>query len=85
VDGIKEYVESIDDDLLDLEETVFEDDFMELNCSGCGEKLCVERNVVDDDDDVVEVICPNCNEVVYVNDGSFDYEYSPAEDDLDRH
>ncbi|MEA1960260.1 MAG: AraC family transcriptional regulator [Bacillota bacterium] len=78
VEEIKEYMESIDDDLLDLEETVFEEEFLQINCSKCGESLYIEHELMNDED-VIEVICPNCNEVVYVNDGSFDYEYSPPD------
>ena len=82
---MKEYVESIDDDLFELEENVLEDEFMEIECSNCKEKLYVEYDILDDDD-VIEVICPRCNEVVYVNDGSFDYESYESDEELtDRH
>lgn len=71
---IREYLESIDDDLLELEETVFEEDeFMEILCNSCGEKLYIETDILDDEDKI-EVICPRCNEVVYINDGSFDFD-----------
>ena len=43
---------------------------MELECSHCGEALYVECDILDDED-VIEVICPNCNEVIFINDGSF--------------
>lgn len=70
----KEYVESIDDDLSELEENVLDDDdYIQLECSNCGEKVYFETDILDDED-VIEVICPHCNEVVFVNDGSFDYE-----------
>jgi len=84
VEEIKEYIESIDDDLLDLEETVFEDEFLELTCANCGEKLYLEQDIIDDDEDVIEVICPNCNEVVYVNDGSFDFELPPMDNEVEE-
>lgn len=82
---IREYLEMIDDDLLDLEETVFEEDeFMEICCKSCGEKLYIENDVFDDEDRI-EVICPNCNEVVYINDGSFDYSHADLDQEIDSH
>ncbi len=80
---IREYLESIDDDLLELEETVFEEDeFMEINCNSCGEKLYIETDIFDDED-TIEVICPRCNEVVYINDGSFDYNHADLNQNID--
>lgn len=83
MDEFREYVESIDDDLFDLEESIYDDeDLIEVECQNCGEELVFDSDIMDDDD-VIEVICPNCNEVVYVNDGSFDYEPACIEHDLD--
>ncbi|MGI5921037.1 MAG: CD1247 N-terminal domain-containing protein [Syntrophomonadaceae bacterium] len=82
----KEYVESIDDDLNDLEESIGlgddidDSDYIQLECSQCGEKVYFETDILDDED-VIEVICPRCNEVVFVNDGSFDYEPAYIEND----
>ncbi|HOQ09065.1 MAG TPA: AraC family transcriptional regulator [Syntrophomonadaceae bacterium] len=83
MDEFREYVESIDDDLFDLEESIYDDeDLIEVECQHCGEELVFDADILEDDD-VIEVICPNCNEVVYVNDGSFDYEPACIEHDLD--
>ncbi|MEA4923969.1 MAG: AraC family transcriptional regulator [Syntrophomonadaceae bacterium] len=79
---IREYIQSVDDDLLELEETVAEDEFMELECRNCGETLYVESDIRDDED-TIEVICPNCNEVIFINDGSFDFEHLPDDDEID--
>jgi len=80
---VREYMESIDDDLLDLEETIFEEDeFMEICCKSCGEKLLIENDIFDDED-CIEVICPRCNEVVYINDGSFDYDLVTPDGNVD--
>ncbi|HPT70209.1 MAG TPA: AraC family transcriptional regulator [Syntrophomonas sp.] len=77
---IKEYIESIDDDLFELEETVLdEEEFTQIKCRGCGEKLLIEKDILDDEDHI-EVICPSCNEVVYINDGSFDFSSDDADD-----
>jgi formylmethanofuran dehydrogenase subunit E len=81
---IKEYIESIDDDLFELEETVLdEEEFTQIKCRTCGEKLLIEKDILDDEDHI-EVICPGCNEVVYVNDGSFDYFSDDADDDSSK-
>lgn len=80
-DEMQEYIQSVDDDLMDLEQTVVDDDFMELECQGCGEALYVETDILDDDD-TIEIICPNCNEVVFINDGSFDHEHLPLDDEI---
>ncbi|HQA08269.1 MAG TPA: AraC family transcriptional regulator [Syntrophomonadaceae bacterium] len=84
MDEFREYVESIDDDLFDLEESIYDDDedLVELECQHCGEELVFDADILEDDD-VIEVICPNCNEIVYVNDGSFDYDPAYIENDLD--
>lgn len=72
---MEEYLDSIDEDLLNLEDEIYEsddmctcgDEFIEADCPGCGETVCFDADIVDDDD-IVEVTCPNCDEVVYVND-----------------
>jgi len=82
-EDFKIYVETIDNDLLDLEEDMYgeDDDYVEVTCDNCGEDVYFDAGCLDDDD-VIEVICPKCNEVVYVNDGSFDFE--PATIDGDQ-
>ena len=75
---VREYIESIDDDLFELEENLHRD-VIELRCDNCGEELCFDTDLIEDDD-VIEIICPRCNEVVFVNDGSFDYEHAGYDD-----
>lgn len=75
-EDFKIYVETIDKDLLGLEEDMYGDDdgdYIEVTCEKCGEDVYFDASCLDDED-VIEVICPKCNEVVYVNDGSFDFE-----------
>lgn len=79
---LRDYIESVDDDLLELEESVGDDEFVELECHNCGEPLYVESDILDDED-VIDVICPNCNEVVFVNDGSFDHEHLPMDEEFE--
>ena len=69
---LEDYVESIDEDLYELEEDVLgddldEDDIVEVECPHCHETVCFDAEIIDDED-LIEVTCPNCDEVVYVND-----------------
>lgn len=50
-------IDEIDEDLGELEEIVY-DDFDGLGCDCCGE----------DDDDMFEVKCPSCGEIIYVDE-----------------
>lgn len=79
---LEDYLESIDEDLYTLEGEVYEDedevqggdgcgeDYLEVDCPKCGETVCFDSDILEDDD-VVEVTCPNCDEVVFVNDDSY--------------
>lgn len=79
---VREYIESIDDDLFELEENFKKDqDVIEVKCDNCGEELVFDADLLEDED-VIEIICPRCNEVVFVNDGSFDFEYGDYEDEI---
>lgn len=77
MEDFKEYVESIDDDLYDLEESFFENenekerDWIRTRCPNCGEDLYYEADIMDDEEEV-ELICPNCNELIYVSEDVFD-------------
>lgn len=84
IDGIneqlsvyKDYVDSIDQDLMDLEDMmgIHDDDgdYVSLVCKNCGEKVMVDSDFFDDENGI-EFICPKCNEVIYINDAAFDYE-----------
>ncbi len=93
LEDYKDYVESIDDDLFSMEEIVLnpngngsfidEEDFVELDCSHCGESLYFDSSLVEDDD-AIEIICPNCDEVVFINDGSFDFVHANMDFLLDE-
>ncbi len=58
---LDEYVESIDDDLAEIEEALFDDD-------DDGE----EEDEDEDDDDLIECECPHCNNTIYFDAESFD-------------
>lgn len=74
-EDLENYVETIDEDLTELEEEVYEeefdDDYVEVECPFCHEEVAFESELLDDDD-AVEVTCPHCGEVVYDNVLEFD-------------
>jgi phage FluMu protein Com len=71
---LEEYVEAIDEDLNDLEKTVYEEEdleeedagYLKVECPKCREDVWVDEDVLDDDS-VEEVICPDCRTVLLVN------------------
>ncbi|AQS58489.1 CD1247 N-terminal domain-containing protein [Desulforamulus ferrireducens] len=78
---LEDYVETIDEDLYNLEEDLNDceccddEDYMEVECPGCGETVMFHSDILEDDD-IIEVTCPNCDEVVFVNDD----QYSSADE-----
>ncbi len=70
---LEDYLDTIDEDLYVLEDEFYEnaeacgEEYIEVDCPGCGETVCFEADIVEDDD-IVEVTCPNCDEVVFIND-----------------
>ncbi|MFA4886279.1 MAG: CD1247 N-terminal domain-containing protein [Desulfotomaculaceae bacterium] len=72
---MEDYLENIDEDLYHLEDEIYEEDglntcaenYVEVDCPRCGETVCFDSEILEDDD-IVEVTCPNCDEVVFVND-----------------
>ena len=62
---LNEYVESIDDDLANLEETLFgdeEDDLITYACPHCGHELQFRASDVDFDEDY---LCPECHKPIF--------------------
>jgi len=73
MEEIRDYVESLDDGLCQLEDDIYGDEeeeteYIELRCQNCGEDVFFESDLLDDDD-VIEIVCPRCHEVVFVSDG----------------
>lgn len=89
---IEAYLDSMDEDLSDLEEEVYEDseyeddeldpdeDYVEVVCPDCGDTVCFEADILDDED-LIEVTCPNCDAVVFTNDEEYDDD---IEDDTEE-
>ncbi|AEF94967.1 hypothetical protein Desca_2128 [Desulfotomaculum nigrificans CO-1-SRB] len=73
---LEDYVETIDEDLYSLEDNIYDcdcdddEDYVEVECPGCGETVMFSSDILEDDD-VIEVTCPNCDEVVFVNDDNY--------------
>jgi ribosomal protein S27E len=82
---LENYVESIDEDLTDIEEEVYEDvdeeEFVEVECPDCHETVTFEADLLNEDE-ALEVTCPHCGEVVYENMLDFDYEEDGDMDDV---
>jgi ribosomal protein S27E len=83
--NLEDYVESIDSDLADLEDEVYEfydeedDDFIEVACPECGELVGFDAAILYDED-FTEVVCPVCDTVVFINDDD-DEDFDEDEDE----
>lgn len=85
VDTLSEDLEDIEDFLLDEDEDEeddfdeeFEDGLYEITCPQCGEVVCVDEDMLSDDD----LACPNCNtkfEVDFCEDEDCDCEEKTEE------
>ncbi len=79
-DDLEDYVETIDEDLTELEGEVYEDpdydngDYLEVECPTCHDQVAFESDVLHDDKEV-EITCPSCGTVVYESN-SVDDQYS---------
>lgn len=61
-DALLEHIDAVDGDLADLEEFVYEDDDDDCDC--CDDDCdCCDC----DDDEVYEIECPACNDVIYLD------------------
>ncbi len=70
---LNEYVESIDDDLADLEETLFGDEDEDLE----GDEGDEEEDEDLDEDDLISYACPHCGHEIefHASDVDFDEDY----------
>ncbi len=75
-----EYVEALDEDLMDVEEEVFEDEdfddeddeeydddeieFAEVNCPYCDEEIYVDEELLAEEDN--EIVCPKCHKTIVI-------------------
>jgi hypothetical protein len=77
---IRAYLEDMDEDLLDLEESLSDEEYTPLVCDNCGELIFVMQ---DDEDEILELVCPSCQEIIYVNDSAMDFETLPPDEVMD--
>ncbi len=89
-DAVDEEINAMADSLSELEEAVFddedndsgcrcdldEDDFFEVDCPGCGEPLCIDSDVLEEEN----IQCPSCNQK-FVLDVSHDCSCEGHEED----
>ncbi len=91
---LQDYVESIDDDVAELEDEVFncgrcreddddEDEYIEMDCPECGTEVCFPADILSSEE-TIEVKCPNCDYVLFVNDGSYDLEVIDEDEEEDE-
>lgn len=78
-----EYVESIDEDLADVEDDVYEDEdedeeddeenfsYIEMECPNCNDLVEIDEDLLYDED--IDVICPNCKAIILSSDDEDDY------------
>ncbi|MGL5314227.1 MAG: CD1247 N-terminal domain-containing protein [Peptostreptococcaceae bacterium] len=71
---LTEYVESIDEDLSDIEDDIYEDgdeedeedeeglSFIEMECPNCGDLVEIDEELLYDDE--IDVVCPNCQAII---------------------
>ncbi len=75
---LNEYVESIDDDLSDLEETLFaEQDEIhpdDCDCEDCASDDDEDEDEDDEDDDLIVYACPHCGHDIEFHASDVDFE-----------
>lgn len=70
-----EYVESIDEDLADIEDDLYDEDeidedeeddegisFIEMECPNCSDLVEIDEDLLYDDE--LDIVCPNCQEII---------------------
>ncbi len=78
-DELDEYVESIDDDLADLEEVLFgdddddDDDDDECHC-GCGDHDDDDDDEYDDEGEIILYACPSCGHEIEFDAANVDFD-----------
>ena len=60
-DELMEQIDAVDEDLASLEEIIYEDDEDDCDCDCDCDDCC------DCDDEVYEIECPACNDVIYLD------------------
>ncbi|NLF45937.1 MAG: AraC family transcriptional regulator [Syntrophomonadaceae bacterium] len=84
-EDFKEDAESIQADFFNREEGFWkEKEFIEMKCQNCGKEIFFEVCSTDDDEDgSLEITCPSCNEIIFINDGSFDHDFTHFPEEIE--
>jgi formylmethanofuran dehydrogenase subunit E len=74
---LEEYVDNIDEDLADVEELLYDedyddlneedDDFIEIKCDNCGETVYIDENIMSNEKSIT---CPNCHNTINFKDSN---------------
>ncbi len=79
---LTEYVESIDEDLADMEEDIYEDEdseededdenysYVEMECPNCADLVEIDEDLLYNDE--IDIICPNCKAIILSSDDDDD-------------
>lgn len=76
---LQDFVESIDEDIADMEEDLYEEDddeddedfsYIEMECPNCGELVEIDEDLLYDDE--VDVVCPDCKAVILSSEDDCD-------------
>lgn len=86
IDEVAEQVDEIDADLAEVEELIYDEDecgcccddccdddmdFYEVTCDECGEKIYLDEEMLDSDDDF---LCPNCGKTLELEISAEDFD-----------
>ena len=64
-DELMEQIDAVDEDLASLEEIIYEDDEDDCDCCDCD--CCDDDDCDCCDDEVYEIECPVCNDIIYLD------------------
>lgn len=72
-DELNEYVESIDDDLADMEDALFGEE-EDCNCDDCDDHCSCEEDDEDEDDEIISYACPHCGHEMEFKASDVDFD-----------
>ena len=65
-DELMEQIDAVDEDLASLEDIIYEDDD-DCDCCDCDCDCDCDDDCCDCDDEVYEIECPVCNDIIYLD------------------
>ena len=73
-----EYVESIDEDLADMEDDIYDDEdsedenysYVEMECPNCSDLVEIDEDLLYNDE--IDIVCPNCKAIILSSDDDDD-------------